>query len=121
MIPDGVIEIFHRLISFWVHKGPGVDTASNRNEYQGLSVGGKGGWCTGLTTLPLSFADCLKILGASTSWTPMGLSGIVQGLAVPSPFIYTYSHDLVSVGCHCYFVYVELCFNITHLMKLMVF
>ena len=30
-IPDGVIGIFHSLRS---HYGPGVDSASNRNEYQ---------------------------------------------------------------------------------------
>jgi hypothetical protein len=34
-----------------------------------LSPGGKGGWCVGLTTLPP-----LKILRASTSWSPKGLS-----------------------------------------------
>jgi len=30
----------------------GVDSASNRNEYQEYFVGGKGGRCVGLTTLP---------------------------------------------------------------------
>ena len=38
---------------------------------------GKGGWCLRLTTLPSSCADCLKILEASKSWTPRGLSGTV--------------------------------------------
>ena len=33
----------------------------NRNEYQGYFLGGKGGRCSGLTTLSLSFADCLEI------------------------------------------------------------
>jgi hypothetical protein len=33
-IPNGVIGIFHWHKSFWSHYGPGVDTASNRNEYQ---------------------------------------------------------------------------------------
>jgi hypothetical protein len=37
--------------------GPGVDSASNRNEYQG----GREGRCVGLTTLPPSCADCLEI------------------------------------------------------------
>jgi hypothetical protein len=32
--------------------GPGVDSASNRNEYQVYILGGKGGRCVGLTTLP---------------------------------------------------------------------
>ena len=38
----------------------------NRNEYLGSSLGSKGGRCLGLTTLPPSFVECLKILAAST-------------------------------------------------------
>jgi hypothetical protein len=37
----------------------GVDSASNKNEYQEYFLGGKGGRCVGLTTLPPSCADCL--------------------------------------------------------------
>jgi hypothetical protein len=40
---------------------PGVDSASSRNEYQEYFLGGKGGRCVGLTTLPPSCADCLEI------------------------------------------------------------
>jgi hypothetical protein len=40
---------------------PGVDSASNRNEYQEYFLGGKGGRCVGLTTLLPSCADCLEI------------------------------------------------------------
>ena len=45
--------------SFRPHYGPGVDSASNRNEYQEYFLGGKGGQCVGfnLTTC----ADCLQI------------------------------------------------------------
>ena len=43
------------------HYGPGIDSASNINEYHEDFLGGKGGWCLGLTTLPPSCADCLKI------------------------------------------------------------
>jgi len=57
-IPDGVIGIFH---SFRPHYGPGVDSASNRNEYQEYFLGGKGGRCVGLTNLPPSCVDCLEI------------------------------------------------------------
>jgi hypothetical protein len=32
--------------------GPGLDSTSNRNEYQEYFLGGKGGRCLGLTTLP---------------------------------------------------------------------
>jgi len=47
--------------SFQLHFGPEVDMASNRNEYQEYFLGGKGGWCIGLTTLPPSCADGLEI------------------------------------------------------------
>ena len=33
-IPDGVSGFFIDIISFPSHFGPGVDSASNRNEYQ---------------------------------------------------------------------------------------
>ena len=38
--------------SFRPHYGPGVDSVSNRNEHQEYFLGGKGGRCVGLTTLP---------------------------------------------------------------------
>ena len=38
------------------HVGPGVDSASNGNEYQGYILWGKGGRCVELTTLPPSCA-----------------------------------------------------------------
>jgi hypothetical protein len=47
--------------------GPGVDSASNRNEYQEYFLGGKSGRCLRLTTLPPSCADCLQNRGASGS------------------------------------------------------
>ena len=40
---------------------PGVDSASNKNEYQEYYLEGKGGQSLGLTTWPLSCADCLEI------------------------------------------------------------
>jgi len=46
---------------FRPHYEPGVDSASNRNEYQEYFLGGKDGWCVGLTTLSPSCADCLEI------------------------------------------------------------
>jgi hypothetical protein len=62
--------------SFWPHYGHGVDSASNRNEYQEYFLEGKGDRCVGLTTLPTSCADCLELL----SWNPQGLSRPVMGL-----------------------------------------
>jgi hypothetical protein len=50
--------------SFRLHFGPGVDLASNRNEYQESYLGHKGRWCVGLTALPPSYADCIEILGS---------------------------------------------------------
>jgi hypothetical protein len=46
-----------------------VDSASNRNEYQKYFLGGKGGWCIGLITLPPSCADCLEIWDPSPPGT----------------------------------------------------
>jgi len=58
--------------SRWCHYCCGVDSASDRNEYQEYFLGGKGGWCVGLTALPPSCA--------STSWNPQGLSRPAEGL-----------------------------------------
>jgi hypothetical protein len=43
-------------------------------------LGGKGVRCVGVTTVPLSCADCLKNQGASHSWIPKGLSWPLMGL-----------------------------------------
>ena len=62
--------------SFWPHYGPGVDSASNTNEYQEYFLRGKGGRCVGLTTLPPSYADCLEIWEPQppvTLWACLGL------------------------------------------------
>jgi hypothetical protein len=48
-------------VVFSVRYGPGVESASIRNEYQQYFLWGKGGWCVGLTTLPPSCADFLEI------------------------------------------------------------
>jgi len=39
--------------SFGPHCGPGVESTSNRNEYQEYFLGGKGGRCVGLTCLDI--------------------------------------------------------------------
>ena len=72
--PDASLRWFfrcHNEISFGSHYSPGVDSASNRNEYQEYLLGGKGGRCVGLTTLPPSCADCLEI------WEPQ-LPGTIR-------------------------------------------
>ena len=76
LIPDGVIGIFHwrhwnfsLAQSFWLHCGPGIDSASNRNEYQEYFLGSKDSWCIGPTTLPLSCANCQEIWELQASGT----------------------------------------------------
>jgi hypothetical protein len=59
-IPYGVIGIFS-LISFRPHYVSGIDSVSNRNEYQEYFLGGKGSRCVGLITSPPPCADCLEI------------------------------------------------------------
>jgi len=46
--------------SFLSHYGAGVNSASNRNEYQEHFLGGKGGRCLRLTTLPPFCAVVMK-------------------------------------------------------------
>ena len=58
-IPD-VSGFFINIKSFRSHYGPGVDTASNRNEYREYFLGGKGGRYLKLTTLPPSCAFVTK-------------------------------------------------------------
>jgi len=75
--------------SFRSHYGPGVDSASNRNEYREYFLGGKGGRCVRLTTyhhpVPLS-----RNLGTLTSWKLLGLSGSVTGLLYYEVKVLTY-------------------------------
>ena len=65
--------------SFRSHYGPGVDSASNRNEYQdnflGVKAVGACGWQLYHLPVPLSWN-----LGTLTSWNPLGHSRPVTGL-----------------------------------------
>jgi hypothetical protein len=65
--------------SFRPHYCPGVVSASNKNEYKGYFLVGKGDRCVRPTTLPPSCAECLEILGPSTCWSPKDLSRPVEG------------------------------------------
>ena len=65
--PMGSLGFFLLSLSFWPHCGPSLDSAPGRNEYQGYFLGGKGGQCIGLTTLPPSCTEYLDVLGLSTS------------------------------------------------------
>jgi hypothetical protein len=50
--------------TFRPYYGPGVDSASNRNECQEYFLVGKGGRCVRLKALPPSITDCLE------NWEP---------------------------------------------------
>jgi hypothetical protein len=54
--PAGVNGFFINIKSFRSHYGPGVNSASNRNEYREYFLGVKSGRCVRLTTLPPSCA-----------------------------------------------------------------
>jgi len=68
--------------SLRLHCGLGVDSASNRNEYQEYFLGGKGGRCVGLTTLPPSCADCVEIWEPQPPGTLMAVQAR-NGIALP--------------------------------------
>ena len=58
--------VFSLTYAFRLHYGSEVDSASDRNQYRGYILVGKGDRCVGLTNLPLSCTGCLEILTAST-------------------------------------------------------
>jgi len=68
------IDIIHPAV-LW----PGVDSASNRDEYQECLVRGKGGQGIGLTTFPSSCADCFEI----SEPQPPGTLRVFTGLSLP--------------------------------------
>jgi hypothetical protein len=87
---------FSLTYSFRPHYGFGVDSTSNRNEYQGYFLSGKGGRCVGVT-LPHSCADCLE----TCELQPHGNLRACTGIAVPLPlslsmyvYIYIYIYIL---------------------------
>jgi len=69
--------------SFRSQYGPGVDSASNRNDYQVYFLGGKGGRCVRLTTLPPSCAVVMKS-GNLNFLEPCGPLQACNGTFLPS-------------------------------------
>jgi hypothetical protein len=70
---------FSLIQSFQSHYGPGIDSFTNRNEYQehflGVKAAGAWGWQPYHYPVPLSWN-----LGTLTSWNPLGHSRPVMGL-----------------------------------------
>jgi len=75
-IPDGVTE--NQTQSFRPHYGPGVDSASNRNEYQEYILRVKGSRYQGLINLAPSCADCLKVCEPHTPGKLVACNSRVQ-------------------------------------------
>ena len=76
-IPDFVTGIWHY--------DPGVDSTCNVTEYHKYFLGGKGGRCLGLITLPPSCVECHEI------WEPQppGRQGLYRDFFFIFTFIFT--------------------------------
>ena len=73
------LESFIDIKSFWSHYVPGVDSASNRNEYQENFLGVKAAGAWGWQPYPHPVLSSWN-LRTLISWNPLGLSRPVMGL-----------------------------------------
>jgi len=96
-IPAGVNGFFIDIKSFQLHYGPGVDSASNRNEYQEYFLGVKSSRCVRLTTYHHPVSLSLNLV-ALTSWNPLGLSRPVMGLLFTCLHVYKITDEYVMIN-----------------------
>jgi len=98
-IPAGISGFFVDIMYFRSHYCPGVNSASNRNEYQecflGVKAADAGGWQPYHHPVPLSWN-----LGNLTSWNPLGLSRPVTGLL----YLYNTTGFVLSIFVKWHFI-----------------
>ena len=90
--------------SFRSHYGPGVDSASNRNEYQEYFLGVKAARCVRLTTLPPSCAVVTKS-GSLNFLEPSGPFQACNGTDLNLLYIYIYILFIYTCSWLCVFSY----------------
>jgi len=78
---------------------PRVDTAFHISEEREYFLGDKSGRCVGLTTLPLSCADCREIWETQTSGILWASNRDVQGLT--DLYLYLYIFTVLRLICGC--------------------
>jgi hypothetical protein len=61
------------------HNGPGVYSASDRNEYQKIVLRGEAGLERKADNLCTIYKSTVYNVGSSTAHNPMGLRGMLQG------------------------------------------
>ena len=97
-IPAGVSGFFIDIKSFRSHYVPGVDSSSNRKDYQQYFLGGKGGRCLRLTNLTPSCAVVTK----SGNLNFLEPSGPVQACNALHYYYYYYYYYyfVILIMCH---------------------